>query len=85
LGADVALTDGKGAAERGGRVGGLALVDDQEQPAFLARLAELQASATPQGDLSGFNYSKGRNVHVTLYRVTPLTSIPTPLPTPSSR
>ena len=85
LGADVALTDGKGAAERGGRLGGLALVDDQEQPAFLARLAELQASATPQDDLSGFNYSRGRNVHVTLYRVTPLTALPTPLPTPSSR
>lgn len=85
LGADIALTDGKGAAERGARLGGLALVDDQEQPPFLARLAEMQASAAPLDDLSGFNYSRGKTVHVTLYRVTPLAVLPTPLPTPSSR
>ena len=41
LGADVALTDGAGAAEQGADQGGLALVDDDERPRFLARLAEL--------------------------------------------
>ena len=32
-------------------------------------LTELQADARPVGDLSGINYSRGRRVHVTLYRV----------------
>jgi hypothetical protein len=70
LGADVGLTDGRGAAEWGAARGGLALVDDSERPRFLARLAELQADAMVKDELSGFNYSRGRGVHVTVYRVT---------------
>jgi 4-amino-4-deoxy-L-arabinose transferase-like glycosyltransferase len=69
LGADVVLTDGTGAADAGAKAGGLALVEDQEKGAFLARLAELQSDATPVGDLDGFNYSRGRKVHVALYRM----------------
>jgi 4-amino-4-deoxy-L-arabinose transferase-like glycosyltransferase len=69
LGKDVVLTDGAGAANAGAKSGGLALVEDDELGAFLARLAELQADAKPAGDVSGFNYSRGRKVHVTLYRV----------------
>ena len=69
LGADVVLTNGAGAADAGARSGGLALVEDSEKGAFLARLAELQADATAVSDLSGFNYSRGRKVHVTVYRV----------------
>jgi 4-amino-4-deoxy-L-arabinose transferase-like glycosyltransferase len=68
LGADVVLTDGAGAADAGAKAGGLALVEDQEKGAFLARLAELQADATSVGELDGFNYSRGRKVHITLYR-----------------
>jgi 4-amino-4-deoxy-L-arabinose transferase-like glycosyltransferase len=68
LGADVVLTDGAGAADAGATAGGLALVEDQEKGGFLARLAELQADATPVGALDGFNYSRGRQVHITLYR-----------------
>ncbi|HEU0161419.1 MAG TPA: glycosyltransferase family 39 protein [Rhizomicrobium sp.] len=69
LSKDVLLTDGKGAAEAGARAGGLALVEDQELGGFLARLAELQADAAPQAEVSGFNYSRGRKVHVTVFRV----------------
>jgi hypothetical protein len=69
LGADVVLANGAGAAEAGARTGGLALIEDSERGNFLARLAELQADATPVGDLSGFNYSRGRQQHVTVYRV----------------
>ncbi|HET7085247.1 MAG TPA: glycosyltransferase family 39 protein [Rhizomicrobium sp.] len=69
LGKDVVLADGKGAAESSARGGGLALVEDQVQGDFLARLAELQADAKQVGELSGINYSRGRKVHVTLYRV----------------
>jgi 4-amino-4-deoxy-L-arabinose transferase-like glycosyltransferase len=69
FGKDVVLVDGAGAAEAGSKAGGLALVEDAERGAFLARLAELQADASVVGDLRGFNYSRGRTVHVTIYRV----------------
>jgi len=72
LGADVVLTGGAGAADAGAKSGGLALVEDEALGTFLARLAELQTDATPVGEVSGFNYSRGRKVHVTLYRVAQL-------------
>jgi 4-amino-4-deoxy-L-arabinose transferase-like glycosyltransferase len=80
LGKDVALTDGKGAAELGLARGGLALVDDENRPAFLARLAELQGSADAVDAVSGFNYSRGRSSHVTFYRIAPLNPVTHPLP-----
>lgn len=76
LGKDVVLTDGAGAADSGAKSGGLALVEDAELGAFLARLAEIEADASAVSDLSGFNYSRGRKVHVTLYRVTQLRELP---------
>jgi len=69
FGADTALSDGAGAAETVARHGGLALVEEGERGPFLARLAELQADASEKGEVSGFNYSRGRKVHVTVYRV----------------
>ena len=69
LGKDVVLGDGKGAAEASARTGSLALVEDEARGDFLARLAELQADAKVMGELSGMNYSRGRKVHVILYRV----------------
>ncbi len=76
LGADTLLTNGAGAAETGAKLGGLALVEDGERGTFLARLAELQADAVVVNDLSGFNYSRGRKVHVTVYRVSQLHELP---------
>jgi hypothetical protein len=70
FGKDTVLADGTGAANAGAAYGGLALVEDEALGDFLARLAELQADATMVGDLRGFNYSRGRKVHVSLYRVT---------------
>ena len=79
LGADINLTDGAGAAKQGANLGGLALVDDYERPAFLAHLAELQSDAVPLNDVSGFNYSRGKTVHVTIYRMRKLTyDVPPP-------
>ncbi len=69
FGKDVVLTDGAGAADAGAKSGGLALVEDEAVGDFLARLAELQADASRIGEVSGFNYSRGRKMHVTLYRV----------------
>jgi 4-amino-4-deoxy-L-arabinose transferase-like glycosyltransferase len=79
LGADTILSDGRGAAELGANTGGLALVQDDERPAFFARLAELEANATAVDDLSGVNYSRGRAVHITLYRIVPSHPVSTPL------
>jgi 4-amino-4-deoxy-L-arabinose transferase-like glycosyltransferase len=79
LGADTVLSDGRGAAELGANAGGLALVQDDEKPAFLARLAELEAGAAALGDLSGMNYSRGRAVHITLYRIAPAHPVTMPI------
>jgi 4-amino-4-deoxy-L-arabinose transferase-like glycosyltransferase len=70
LGKDVRLTNGSGAAEVGAGQGGLAVVEDSERPAFLARLNELEADATKLDEVSGYNYSRGKPVHITIYRVT---------------
>ena len=72
LGKDVVLADGKGAAEASARAGGLALVEDESRGDFLARLAELQADAKEVNELTGINYSRGRKVHVIVYRVAPV-------------
>ena len=69
LGANLGLSDGKGAAEIAARNGGLALIEDAERGPFLARLAEAQADATALETVRGFNYSRGRDVAVTIYRV----------------
>ncbi len=71
LGKDVVLADGKGAAEVGARSGGLVLVEDSERGDFLARLAELQSDATWLEALSGYNYSRSKEVKVNFYRVAP--------------
>ena len=80
LGTETRLTTGYGAAEIGAAQGGLALVEDGQRPAFLAHLAELEADARPIDALSGFNYSRGRPVHITLYRLTPPHEITAPPP-----
>jgi 4-amino-4-deoxy-L-arabinose transferase-like glycosyltransferase len=72
LGKDLVLADGKGAAEASARSGSLALVEDEALGDFLARLAELQADARPVGEVTGMNYSRGRRMHVTVYRVAQL-------------
>jgi hypothetical protein len=78
LGEDTRLTDGSGAAETGAGQGGLVLVEDSEQLAFLDHLAELEANATKLDEVSGYNYSRGKPVHVTVYRVTPTRVITEP-------
>jgi 4-amino-4-deoxy-L-arabinose transferase-like glycosyltransferase len=70
LGSETRLTDGRGAAEIGADQGGLALIDDAERPRFLAHLAELETDAVRLDQLRGFNYTRGKVVHLTLYRVT---------------
>jgi len=70
LGTETRLTDGAGAADIGAQEGGLALIEDRERPAFFAHLAEIQGDAVPVDSLDGLNYSRGKKVHLTLYRMT---------------
>ncbi len=71
LGTGTLLEPPKDAGITAARQGGLALVEDRSAPVFLARLMALGATAKPVDQLSGINYSRGRKVHITLYRVTP--------------
>ncbi len=80
LGAETRQTDGRGAADAGAAQGGLALVEDREQSSFLAHLAELETDASEVGSVSGFNYTRGRRVHIRIYRVTPLRDETAPPP-----
>lgn len=72
LGTDTHVSTGAGAAVLTAHQGGLALVEDRERSAFLAGLGALDTEAYPVDQLSGFDYSHGRKVHITLYRVVPL-------------
>jgi 4-amino-4-deoxy-L-arabinose transferase-like glycosyltransferase len=69
LGGATTFATGEGAANITAARGGLALIEDADRPAFLARLAELQATAVQVDQLSGYDYSRGRKEHLTLYRV----------------
>lgn len=71
LGTDTVIDDAKGAAQVAGKKGGLALVEDSNRKDFLAGLKKLGATPVSVDQLSGFNYSRGRRVHITFYRVTP--------------
>ena len=69
VGTDTVLTDGAGAAAHllGGNPCALALVEKREEPAFLAALPDADPPSIV-GEISGFNYSSGRFVDLTLYR-----------------
>jgi 4-amino-4-deoxy-L-arabinose transferase-like glycosyltransferase len=76
LGADTRLANGAGAAALVAQTGGIALIEDRERGAFLAGLAEREADATALATLDGFNYSRGKPVHITLYRVARVHDVP---------
>jgi 4-amino-4-deoxy-L-arabinose transferase-like glycosyltransferase len=78
LGTETRQTNARGAADAGVSQGGLALVEDRERSAFLARLAELEADATEVGAVDGFNYSRGKQVHIRIYRVMAVRDVPAP-------
>ena len=78
LGTETRQTNGHGAADAGAAQGGLALVEEREEGAFKARLAELDGDAAEVGAVDGFNYSRGRKVHIRIWRVEPVREIPAP-------
>jgi 4-amino-4-deoxy-L-arabinose transferase-like glycosyltransferase len=78
IGTETKLGNGFYAADVAAAQGGLAAVEDGQRPRFLAHLAELEADARPVDDLYGYNYSRGRPVHITLFRVTAPHEVTTP-------
>ena len=80
LGTDTRLTNAEGAAQASATQGGLALIEDSERGAFFAHLAEMEADATPVAELSGFNYSRGRKVHINVYRIGAVRQLTSPPP-----
>jgi 4-amino-4-deoxy-L-arabinose transferase-like glycosyltransferase len=58
--------------------GGLALIEDGERHAFLDSLAERGGEARKVDRFDAFNYSRGRPIHVTVYRVTPAFQVTSP-------
>lgn len=72
LGSDTRLTNGQGAAEAGAAEGGLALVEKGEEAVFLAKLADLAAETQKVGEVDGYNYSRGKAVHIGIFRVSPV-------------
>ncbi len=71
LGTETALDDGAQAGRVAAASGGLVLVDSSEVGGFLASVADGGARAEPLEEIRGLNYSRGRQTHITLYRVVP--------------
>ena len=78
LGTQTRLTGGATAAEVEAGEGGLALIEDSEGKSFLARLATLGGQVVKVDEISGLNYSRGRRVHITFYRVAPVAQLTAP-------
>ena len=72
LGTDTFIETPEDAANVSAKLGGLALVEDKTRARYMKRLAVTGAMAKPVDELSGFNYSQGRRIHIIFYRVTPV-------------
>ena len=76
LGTNTRLETGNTAADLAARHGGLVMIEDHERQNFLSGLARRNAASNIADSLSGYDYSRGRVVHLTLYRVTPTAKAP---------
>jgi 4-amino-4-deoxy-L-arabinose transferase-like glycosyltransferase len=80
LGTETRLASGANAAQTAAQQGGLALVEDHERNHFLDALHTAGGKERAVDQVSGFDYSRGRAVHVTVYRVTPARADTVPPP-----
>jgi len=69
LGTDTEIQSGKTAADVAAKTGGLVLIEDQERQKFLKRAGELHIQPQVITGTKGFDYSRGRREHITVYRV----------------
>lgn len=70
FGTGTVLAEPAPAAEAFARLRGAAAVEAREKDAFCAALARTDLRAAPLTSLEGFNYSKGRDVMITIYAPT---------------
>jgi len=70
--------DGAVAANTIADSGGLALIEQRQGESFHRRLAALGAEARLLDTLTGLNYSRGRHVSLSLYRVAPVSDVIAP-------
>ena len=80
LGTDTRLQPGKVAGNTMAQQGGLAIIEDRDRQRFLESLHAGGGKERAVDQVSGFDYSRGRREHVTLYRVTPAPAETTPPP-----
>jgi 4-amino-4-deoxy-L-arabinose transferase-like glycosyltransferase len=78
LGTDTRVATGAAAAQLAAGQGGLALIEDHDRDAFLTGLATRDTQAFPVDALTGYDYSHGRGVHITIYRVAAAPNTPVP-------
>jgi len=71
LGTGTRLDDGPSAGRDAGEAGGLALVEENERAVFLSAAGVSGARADALEEIDGLNYSRGRNLKITLFRVVP--------------
>jgi 4-amino-4-deoxy-L-arabinose transferase-like glycosyltransferase len=62
---------GDAAALLAANEGAIAIVSDDQSSAFNAALADRHLATSVLGNLDGFNYAKGKRVHLTIYRRQP--------------
>jgi 4-amino-4-deoxy-L-arabinose transferase-like glycosyltransferase len=80
LGTDTQLETGKMAGNTMAQQGGLAIVEDRDRQRFLESLRAGGGNERAVNQVSGFDYSRGRYEHVTIFRVTPAPAETTPPP-----
>ncbi|MFL6690887.1 MAG: ArnT family glycosyltransferase [Alphaproteobacteria bacterium] len=80
LGTDTHLAAGKPAGAMAAQQGGLVIVEDRDRQGFLQSLHAAGGKERAIDQMSGFDYSRGRNEHLTFYRVTPVPSDTMPPP-----
>jgi 4-amino-4-deoxy-L-arabinose transferase-like glycosyltransferase len=78
LGTRTNIETGQGAADIAAGQGGLVLVEDHELKNFLDRVAARGAAFAKADEISGYDYSRGRAVHLTLYRTLPAMQVSPP-------
>jgi 4-amino-4-deoxy-L-arabinose transferase-like glycosyltransferase len=71
LGTRTGLGDGREAGAAAAKAGGLALVELGDEPAFLEAVRKGGASTVALEQIDGLNYSRGKKLRITLFRVMP--------------
>jgi 4-amino-4-deoxy-L-arabinose transferase-like glycosyltransferase len=72
LGTDTRLSNGEAAAGIQAQQGGLALIEKREHDRYISRIGALTVDARKVGELDGLDYSRGKDVHIDIYRARPM-------------